>query len=75
MKKASLKFTVQPKLYKTKKPLKIKRLTTVLVHQIDLFSNQTIKFFEIKNNKLMQDFCLVANYIERPLYFNNIKGL
>ena len=33
-------------VYKIKKPLKIKRLTTVIVHQIDLFSNQTIKLFE-----------------------------
>jgi len=33
-------------VYKIKKPLKIKRLTTVIVHSIDLFSNQTIKLFE-----------------------------
>jgi hypothetical protein len=37
---------VQINFYKTKKPLKIKILTTVVVHQIDLFSNQTIKLFE-----------------------------
>ena len=37
---------VQIVLYKIKKPLKIKRLTTVIVHQIDLFSKQTIKLFE-----------------------------
>ena len=37
---------VQIEVYKSKKPLKIKRLTTAIVHQIDLFSNQTIKLFE-----------------------------
>ena len=48
-----------------KKPSTLKKAKGL----VDLFSNQTIKFFETKNNKLMQDFCAVANYIERPLYF------
>ena len=34
------------KVYKIKKPLKIKRLTTVIVHSIDLFSNQNINLFK-----------------------------
>jgi len=38
--------TVQVYLYKIKKPLKIKRLTTVIVHSIDLFSNQNINLFK-----------------------------
>jgi len=33
-------------VYKIKKPLKIKRLTTVIVHSIDLFSNQNINLFK-----------------------------
>ena len=44
---ASLKFTIQSEFVKSKKkPLKIKGLTTVIVHQIDLFSKQTIKLFK-----------------------------
>ena len=39
-------FTVEVYLYKSKKPLKIKRLTTVIVHSIDLFSNQNINLFK-----------------------------
>jgi len=31
-------------VYKIKKPLKIKRLTTVIVHPIELFSKQTLEF-------------------------------
>ena len=40
------------KVYKNKKPLKIKRLTTVIVHHIDLFSNQLLDFFQ----NLVDDF-------------------
>ena len=39
-------------VYKIKKPLKIKRLTTVIVHHIDLFSNQLLDFFQ----NLVDDF-------------------
>ena len=39
-------FTVEVYLYKIKKPLKIKRLTKVIVHSIDLFSNQNINLFK-----------------------------
>ena len=41
-----LKIGWQDEVYKIKKPLKIKRLTTVIVHSIDLFSNQNINLFK-----------------------------